>query len=562
MTWFLESLRGHPELALFLTLALGHGLGSLKIGGFQLGAVLGTLIAGLVVGQAGIATSATLQTTFFLMFLFALGFRVGPEFFRGLRSNALPQMGLTALLCLIGLGMTFAFARAFGFDAGTSAGLLAGALTNSGTFGTAASAVGTLGLSAEAAAQQQNHLATAYAVTYLIGMTLVVWALPRVGPLLMRVDLAQSCKELEKELGINAAEPGMESAYRELVVRAYRLPESMTGKTVADVERMWTLPLRVVAVKIRRNGTAMDVTPTFALAAGDLLALSGRPDALVGDRNPLASGEIQDRELLDIPTLTAEIVLTNKSIAGKDLGAIADLVSARFIFALKLRRGGRELPFARHTPLLRGDVLTVTGLATEIDRVAAEIGYADKPTTTTDLRMAAAAIFLGGLAGLPTIRLGPLDIGLSLAVGTLLGGMVLGYLGSVNPRYGRFPEASLWLFETLGLSGFLALVGIATGPAVLSGLRESGAALLFSAVLLALIPHGIIILVGRYILRMHPGILLGLCAGAGTSAPALAALQEKAQSKVPALGYGMACAFGNVLLALWGTVLMMLLRPR
>src|SRR4249920_1015071 len=112
MHWFLETLRAHPELALFLTLALGHGLGSLKIGGFQLGSVLGTLLAGLVVGQAGIATSATLQTTFFLMFLFALGFRVGPEFFRGLRSNALPQMALTALPCLIGLGLTFVFARA------------------------------------------------------------------------------------------------------------------------------------------------------------------------------------------------------------------------------------------------------------------------------------------------------------------------------------------------------------------------------------------------------------------------------------------------------------------
>jgi putative transport protein len=468
------------------------------------------------------------------MFLFAVGFRTGPEFFRGLGSSALPQLGLTALLCATSLGMAFAFSRLLGFDAGTTAGLLAGALTNSGAFGTATAAVGARGLPADTAALLANHLATSYAVTYLVGTVLVVWALPRLGPFLMRVDLARSCREYEKELGISAEQPGLESAYREFVVRAYRVPEPMAGKSVAELERLWTAPLRVVAARIRRNGALLDADPD----------------------------EIQDRELLDIPTLTADLVLTDKSISGKTLGAVAEQVAARCIFALKLRRAGRELPFAPQTPLLNGDVLTVTGLGPEIERVAAEVGFVEKPATTTDLTMVAGALFLGGLIGLPTIRLGPLDVGLSLAVGALMGGMVLGYLRSVNPRYGRFPEASLWLFETLGLTGFLALVGLGTGPAIVAGLRDSGPRLLLAAVVLALFPHLIVILVGRYVVKMHPGIILGLCSGAGTSAPALAALQEKAQSKVPSLGYGMACAFGNVIFALWGTLVVMLLTPR
>jgi putative transport protein len=422
--------------------------------------------------------------------------------------------------------------------------------------------VGARGLPADTAALLANHLATSYAVTYLVGTVLVVWALPRLGPFLMRVDLARSCREYEKELGISAEQPGLESAYREFVVRAYRVPEPMAGKSVAELERLWTAPLRVVAARIRRNGALLDADPNFRIAAGDILVLSGKPDALVGGKNPLAPDEIQDRELLDIPTLTADLVLTDKSISGKTLGAVAEQVAARCIFALKLRRAGRELPFAPQTPLLNGDVLTVTGLGPEIERVAAEVGFVEKPATTTDLTMVAGALFLGGLIGLPTIRLGPLDVGLSLAVGALMGGMVLGYLRSVNPRYGRFPEASLWLFETLGLTGFLALVGLGTGPAIVAGLRDSGPRLLLAAVVLALFPHLIVILVGRYVVKMHPGIILGLCSGAGTSAPALAALQEKAQSKVPSLGYGMACAFGNVIFALWGTLVVMLLTPR
>lgn len=80
-----------------------------------------------------------------------------------------------------------------------------------------------------------------------------------------------------------------------------------------------------------------------------------------------------------------------------------------------------------------------------------------------------------------------------------------------------------------------------------------------ATVVVVIVPHIVTILVGHYLLRMHPGILLGLCAGAGTSTPALAAIQDRAGSRVPALGYGMACAVGNVLLTLWGTVTVMIL---
>jgi putative transport protein len=290
-----------------------------------------------------------------------------------------------------------------------------------------------------------------------------------------------------------------------------------------------------------------------------VLALAGRQQDLVGDVNPLRVEEVDDRELLNIPIVSGDIVITQRAVAGRTFEALVPTLGPRGVFLLKIQRGGQEIPVGWQTVIERGDVLTVTGHRPEIERVAAEMGYAEWPTTATDLVLVGGGIFLGGLLGLLALPIGRIEIGLSLAVGVLLAGLVLGHLRAVNPRFGRIPEASLWLFDSLGLTAFLALVGLGTGPAVVSGLLEAGPRLLLAALVLVLVPHAVTILAGYYLLKVNPGILLGVCAGAGTSAPALAAVQEAAKSKVPALGYGMACALGNVLLALWATLAVLLL---
>ena len=225
----------------------------------------------------------------------------------------------------------------------------------------------------------------------------------------------------------------------------------------------------------------------------------------------------------------------------------------------KLTRAGQELPFTLGTVIERGDVFTVTGVKRHVERVAQEVGFAEWPTSATDMATVSAAIFLGGLIGLPAIAFGKLEIGLSLAVGVLFGGLVLGWLRSVNPRFGRIPEPTLWLFDSVGLTAFLALVGLSAGPDFVRGLKESGMSLVVAGIIVAALPPLVTILVGRYLLKMHPGVLLGVCSGAATSAPALAAVQEVAKSKVPTLGYGVSYAIGNVLLALWGSVMVLLM---
>ena len=556
MAWLGDALRENPEVAVFLVLALGAAIGRARWRGFQLGTALGSLVAGLVVGQLGITSPAGTKDVFFLLFLFAVGLRTGAEFFRSLRSSAVPQLILTCILCVTGLALTWGFVRAWNLDGGTAAGLFAGAMTNSTALGTATDAAAGLALDAAARARMADNVATAYALTYLLGLLLPVWFLPAVGPRLMRVNLIEVSRDFEQSLGGNAR-TSSNTAYRPIVVRGYRLPAAFEGLTVAEVEHRWPPESRAIVARVRRGEALLDATPGMQLHEGDVVAVAGRSAALIDDTNPLEDYEQHDRGLLEIPTVSADLVLTNRSLAGRTLRDIVDGLGARGIFLLALRRAGRELPFTASTIIERGDVLSVSGTRAEVARVAAEIGYAEYSTTSTDMLLVAGTVALGALIGLPALTAGGFRISVSSPVGVLLAGLALGHLRSTSPRFGRIPEPAALLFESLGLSAFLALVGLQAGPAAIAAVRTSGVSLIAAGVVITLVPHIVTILIGHYLIKLHPAILLGLCAGAGTSTPALAALERAAESRVPTIGYGMACAVGNVLTAVGGTLLVL-----
>ena len=556
MEWFSEALRNNPALALFLSLALGYFAGNLHLGQFQLSPMVGTLLAGLAVGQLGIPVPDAMKNVFFAFFVFAIGFRTGPEFFRGLRSNAIPQLALTALLVVVGFGLTWGLARPMEFDNGTAAGLLAGAMTNSTALGAATTATSGLNVDAASRSRIANNVATTYALTYLWGLLLVVWFLPVVGPRLMGVNLRDASREIDLPAA-GSSSSSLDSIYRDIAVRAYRLPPALDARTVDDVEHLWPSDQRVVITRVRRADTLLDASSSMELHAGDIVAVAGRSAALVSESNPLTL-EVDDHDLLTMPTISGELVLTNRKFAGQTLRGIVNVLAPRGIFLTGLTRGGRPLPFSASTVVERGDVMTVSGTKQEVARIAAEVGYAEYPPASTDMFLVATTILVGGFFGLPALTIGKFSISLTLPVGVLLAGLMLGRLRSVNPRFGRIPDAAVSLFETLGLSVFLALVGLEAGPGIASTLRNSGFAILAAATTITLVPHIVTILTGYYVLRMNPAVILGLCAGAGTSAPALAAVEKAADSRVPTLGYGLGCAAGNVLTAMAATLLVLM----
>jgi len=554
-------LQGHPEIAFFLVLGLGHLFGKIAFGSFKLGAVTGTLLAGVLVGQLGVTLPNEVKQCFFLLFLFAIGFRTGPQFFRGLKSDGLAHAALAAIVATAGLLVAWVVAVLFGYDAGTGAGLVAGALTESAAIGTAMDAIARLDLAEADRTALTNNIPVAFAVTYLVGVTVAAWVLSQLAPKLLRVDLAEECRKLEEQM--HGGRVNQASARREFEFRAYAIdPGSrFAGRGIAELESM-SPGARIFVEQVRSRGQIVSARDVKALREGDVVAVSGRRTMLVEVLEAPDSGlrEVDDRELLDLPSDVVDVVVTSKEIDGRTLADLAADQSSRGVFLRRITRGGNDLGMLPDTKVNRGDVLTVVGSASSTARLAELFGVADRPSDVTDMMVVATGIVAGALIGLPALDIGGIEIGLSLPVGVLLGGLVCGWLRSVKPDlFGRVPGPTLWIFESIGLTGFVAVVGLNAGPDFVQGLKETGLSLVVAGAITITAAQLIGVMLGKWLFKMHPGVLLGVCAGACTATPALAAVQEAARSSVPSMGYGVAYAVGNVLLAIWGTVIVALL---
>ena len=218
------------------------------------------------------------------------------------------------------------------------------------------------------------------------------------------------------------------------------------------------------------------------------------------------------------------------------------------------------MPFSPATRIERGDILTLIGATRDVEQAAKNLGYADRQTVMTDMIFVGLGIVLGGFMGLLTLTVAGLPLTLTASGGALIMGLVFGWLRAVRPTFGRIPEPALWVFDTVGLTVFIGVVGLGAGPSFVSGLQKSGPSLILVGLIVAVLPHTLSILFGRYVLKMNPLILLGVCSGAGTVTAALRALQEESQSKLPALGYTVPYAVGNILLTAWGPVIVALMR--
>jgi putative transport protein len=559
MDWIVKTFQQYPELAIFLTLALGYWIGNIKVGKFNLGAVTGVLLAGVLIGQMHIIISPNVKSVFFLMFLFAVGYAVGPQFFRGLKSDGVPQVIFAVLQCLASLFTAYIAARFLGYDVGAAAGLLSGSQTISAVLGVATDAINQLGISAEEKAKLINQMPVAYAVTYIFGTAGSAWLLASIGPKLLRVDLPAECKMLEAKMGGTEAEPGVMSMARKFDVRTYRVTNpKLVNKTVVELEAL-PREFRVFILRVRHDGTIMEPGPETVIVQDDIVAVATRHEVHV-ERGAAIGPEVDDKELLDFPVEALDVVITNKSFAGKTLTELAASESARGVFLRKLVRAGQEMPFTPSTPIDRGDVVTLVGAKRDVERVAKELGYADRPTNMTDMVFVGAGIVLGGLVGALTIRLGGIPLSLSTSGGALMAGLVFGWLRSVNRTFGRIPAPALWILNNLGLTTFIAVVGISAGPSFVAGLKEAGVSLFLAGIVVTSVPLIIGVLIGKYLFKFHPGINLGACAGARTTTAALGMIEDVAKSKVPALGYTVTYAVGNTLLTIWGLVIVLLMK--
>jgi putative transport protein len=558
--FIVTTLQRSPELAIFASLALGYWIGVIKLGSFSLGTVTGTLLVAILIGQLGIVVSPNVKSIFFIMFLFAVGYGVGPQFVRGIATDGLPQAIFAVVISVLCLLSVYVASKIAGYDAGFGAGLLAGSQTISAAMGLATDAFNGLGLPPDKVKELADHMPVAYAITYIWGTIGTGVILSILGPKLLGVDLEAECKRYEKEMSAGAPSGGMQSAYRRTDIRAYKIGDRMPpGMTVAGAEAHHG-DVRVFVQRLRRDGKLIEFTPTTVLQKGDVVAVAGRTEALVEVLGKYGT-EVSDPELLDMPAEAVDVVLTNKAYDGKTLLELIKTDFARGVYLNKITRGATSvnIPILAQTKVNRGDILRIAGSGAAVAEAVKNLGYADRPTNATDMVFVGLGILIGGLVGAVVVPVKGVPITLSTSGGALIAGIVIGWLRGVRPTFGRIPAPTLWFMNSVGLNVFIAVVGLTAGPTFVAGIKQAGFGLFLWGLFATTVPMLLAPWIGKYIFKFDPAINLGCCGGARTSTASVAMVADVAKSDIPMLGYTVPYAVSNTLLTLWGLVIVLML---
>lgn len=559
--WFANTLRTYPEIAIFLSLAFGYYFGSFTYKGLGLGAVTATLIAAVIIGQIGITVSGPLKSFFFLMFLFAIGYAVGPQFVRGIAKDGLPQALYAGVVCVFCLLSAYLVAKVAGYDVGSAVGLYAGSQTISASMGLGTDAINRLGLPPEETKNLLDAMPVAYAISYIFGTVGSAVIIALLGPVLLGIDLEEACRRYEEKHGGKKAVGGPGTAWHQFEARAYRVPAGarIVGMPVEEAERL--VPgQRVFVQRIRRGADVMEATSETVIQTGDVIAVAGRRDILMDVLGTKAE-EVDDRELLAMPVEGLDVFVTNKKVDGQRLADLAGQSWSRGVYLRKITRGATatEIPILPDTEINRGDILTLVGRTQDVSMATKVLGYPDKQTDVADVMFIGAAIAIGALVGSLVAKVGGVPLTLSTSGGALISGLFFGWLRSVRPTFGRIPSPTVWFMNSVGLNVFIAIVGISSGPKFIAGLQQLGFGLFIWGMVATTLPLIAGMYVGKYLFRFDDAILLGCVSGARTTTASLGMVNDAAKSQIPSLGYTVTYAVGNTLLTIWGMVLVMLM---
>ena len=552
----------NSALAVFLTVAIGFWIGKFRFGNFSLGIVTSVLLVGVVVGQMNIRIPEPAKTLFFLMFLFSIGYSVGPQFFRGLRKDGLPQVGFAVVVCVMCLLSVWGCAIVMGYDAAQAAGLLAGSQTMSAVIGAATDTIHELPGGRDT---DLSVMPVCYAVTYIYGTAGSAWVLGTLGPRLLGgvAKVKQAAKQMESQMGDDMSlSPGFDPAARTIVFRAFSADNEWfePGRTVREFEQyMAGQQKRIFVERLRQQGSVKDPSPKTVIRRGDEIVVSGRRRFVIEEETWIGS-EVEDKELVNFSVETLPVVVNKKGVAGKTVRALLKEKYMHGVSIRSIRRANVQIPVLGGGKLDAGDRIELVGLRQDVERAAEEIGFSDAPTEKSSMTLVGMGIFLGGLIfGWAFVtRIGNVPLSLTVSGGVLIAGLICGWLRAKRPTLGGVPEPAVWFMNNVGLNVFIAIVGITTGPSFVRGFQEVGWSLFLVGAVATTIPLVAGIFIGKYLFRFNEAIVLGCVSGSRTTTAALGAVEETLESNVPAMGYTITYAIGNTLLIIWGVVIVLL----
>lgn len=554
MSWLHALFAQSPEIALFLSLAVGYWVGKFQFGKFQLGGVAGSLLAAVIISQVGVSIDNGIKSVLFALFIYAVGYESGPQFFRSLGRQSLREIAMATVLAVSGLITVVVLARMFGLDKGLAAGIAAGGLTQSAIIGTAGAAIGKLGLAADETQRLQANVAIGYAVTYIFGSFGAIIVCVNILPWFMRRSIRDDAIKAEAELlaGARSYGVGEHAAAPDLVGRIYRI-DAAAGRSVAEIEGASAQPISIE--RIKRAGTLIGAEPSLKLQAGDIILLVGRRSGVVGLSQQLGP-ELESSEGMDVVVVTRDVAITaaefvKRTVAEIRASTAADLRHGVYVVAVK--RAGNALPLEGGTVIEPGDVATLYGTAEDVQRVARQVGSVIIPSDKTDFVFHGFGLVVGLLIGLVVVRFGDIPLTLGSGGGALLSGLAFGWYRSRNMTLGNMPTAASTLLRDLGLAGFVAVVGLQSGLQAVSTIADKGLSIFLIGVVVTLLPLLITMIFGRYVLRYdNTAVFAGALSGSRSANPAFGEILDKAGNSIPTTPFAITYALANVFLTLLG----------
>jgi len=540
-------LIANPVISIFICLALGYLIGKLKIKSFTIGATVGTLLVGLLIslvfkGAGTYQIDGTVKTIFFSLFIFAIGYEVGPSFFASLKSSGLKIIILSLFFAVAAFVVSIVLFKAFGIGAGEAGGILAGSLTQSAILGTADSTMKGM-LSGTELKTAESQMAIAYALTYVFGTVGVVVFLKNGAAKLIGVNLTDTVKKKIDQTNFHESS-SENTVVGNIKARAFCIENGaeFIGKTIGSVEEQYGDDLTIT--QIIRKGKKVNLASDVQLLEGDTVTIIGLLDAVLHFEAP-GMKETDDSEALKLDVIKQEIVLTNHF----SLDVIKHL-SENGIVISERKRDNNVL--SEDQALKALDHLTLVGPKALIAKVVKKLGYVKDTGTETDVSFISMGLVVGLLIGAISFVVSGIPITLGSGGGALIGGLLFGYYQDKHSNYGLMPKATRWFCKSVGLNLFIAIVGLTSGASFLSALQSMGVKVLLIGVLVTILPHIASVYFGRFVLKLDAVDIIGALCGAGTCTAALNGVVEEYESSIFAVAYTPGYAMGNILLTVLG----------
>ncbi len=559
--FIVDIFRENTVIPIFLTIGIGFWLGGLKFKSFSLGPVTATLIVGVVIGQMDIPVSNTLKSVSFMLFLFAIGYSVGPQFFRSLKGDGLKQIGFACVEVILCIATVVIVSIVMGYDKGQAVGLFSGSQAFSAVIGVGSSTIKSLGLPAEQTDKLLSIIPACYAVCYVFGTIGSAWIIANLGPKMLgglaKVKAQTAELEAEMDSGDIVADPGTFVANRPISFRAYRAESDYFNhpRTVAEIEsHIEKLGLRHFIERLRLRGEIEDPQPDLKVRKGDIIVISGRRESIIDNAGWIGS-EVTDHDLLNFTAENLPVTVSKAGAAGMTISELRTQEYMKGVMVRKIMRDEMSIPMRAKTRLEKGDVLTLVGLPQDVAVAVAEIGFSDRPTESTDVAFIGLGIAIGCFIGALTFYYDGIPISLSTSGGAILAGLLMGWLRNKRPTFGQIPRPVIWFMNNVGLNLFIAVVGLGAGPTFLSGLKAVGLEFFIAGIVCTSIPLILGTLIAVKVFKFHPAIALGCVAGSRNAVAALGAIQDNIDSTLPAMSYTVTYAVGSILLIFAGMII-------